>query len=367
MTPQRYSKRGRPTSGSLRAHKSKEGIWTYAVRYQIHGKRRQKVVARGKNKAKVKKIAERELARMRRLWETDRFEDTSTYYKEWDEAIRDFLAWCKQHLERKSWERYRNVMNNWREAGLYPELLDDTTGLEFEKYKGLLLADGREPSGVNFEIETLKTLWNWCRRSPRGWVSHDPFEGIVPLRTGKGPDTMPRIFTPKECTQIRAIAPDFVRDVFDFAIFTGLRLGELVYLDPEDIDTERRTARVVSKPGHRVKDKEARLVPLSVKALAIAEENAEARPKGPLFIGPRTRGKRWRKAGDSINRYIKKVAPDASIKTARATFISYALRDTGDLMTVMRWAGHANIETTMRYLASVPQSHREAIEAVEFP
>lgn len=368
VRPVPYStRRVRATTGGIIERKTKTGVWTFTLRWQVDGKRRQKVVARHRNKATGRKMAEAAAEKMRFLWDTEQYQEALTVYRRWDEAVPEFLKWCRAHLEASSARRYKNVMRNWQAANLHPELLVDTTGESLEQYKAGLLEEGRAPSGINFEIATLRRFWNWCRQAPRRWVRHDPFEGVAPLRTERGPDTAPRIFTPNECERIRQIAPPTVANLFDFALDTGLRVGEIMYLDPDDIDLENNTVQVVAKPGHRIKDHSMRVVPLSSRAWSIAAACIEERPKGPLFLGDKSPGKRWSKAAAVASYWIKKVAPDASIKVCRATFISYALRDTADLMTVMQWAGHANIETTMRYLSAVPRSHKDAIDAVRFP
>jgi len=304
---------------------------------------------------------------MRQLWETESYDDAIISYRRWDDAIRDFVAWCRNHLEPRSATRYHNVLKNWQRAGLHRPLLADTRGLEIEEFKAARLKAGRSARTINYELATLKRFWSWCAQPPRRWVWHDPFEGIAPLREERGADYAPRIFTPEECARIREIVPDYVRAVFDFALDTGLRLGELVYLDPDDIDPDASSLLVRAKKGHRIKAQERRTVPLTSRAWAIATAAADLRPKGPIFIAPRQAG-RWETMGRVCNWWLKKGAPDASLKTCRATFISYALRDTGgDLMTVMAWAGHANVETTKHYLSAIPRAQKQAIDQVRFP
>ena len=36
-------------------------------------------------------------------------------------------------------------------------------------------------------------------------------------------------------------------------------------------------------------------------------------------------------------------------------------------MTVMAWAGHANVETTKHYLSAIPRAQKQAIDQVRFP
>ena len=360
------SKVGRPTRGGIDCWRNQAGIWTFRFRWQINDRRYQKVITRDANKQRGQKRAEAMAAKMRELWETESYGEALQTYRRWDDALEEFLRWARAHMEASSARRYRNALKNWQDAGLCRDLLVETQGLEFEEYKSLRL-QRVSAATINYEIRTLKRFWNWCAQSPRRWVWHDPFEGIAPLREEKGADFAPRILSAEECAKIRAIAPDYVVAVFDLAIDTGLRMGELIWLDAQDVDLASDSLEVRSKPQHRVKDKERRTVPLSSRAWSILAARIDLRPKGAVFVGPRRRN-RWLKLSRSLNLWIKKAAPDASLKTCRATFISYALRDTGgDLMTVMRWAGHANVETTKHYLSAIPRAQKQAIDQVRFP
>ena len=366
--PLRAGRQGRPTRGQIVEHQAKDGTWSFSIRWEVNGRRKQRLVARSKNKTAGRRMAELERAKLRAIWDADiQTDDNVDEKRTWKSASDKFIAWAEKHLEKSSAGRYRNVMDNFHEAGLHPSLLVDARGEVFERYKMHLLEQGRAPSGINYEIATLKRFWNWCRQAPRRWVVHDPFEGIDNLRSDKGADFAPRIFSAEECDSLRSVLAEPYRDVFNFAVDTGLRLGEIIWLDVGDVDLEECSVHVIAKKGHRIKTHERRSVPLTARAQAIVQKQIGDRTKGPLFRSPDSH-KRWKWLGDKINPRIKKVAEDASFKTTRATFISYALRDTGgDLMTVMRWAGHSNVETTKQYLAAIPRSQKVAIDAVRFP
>ena len=138
---------------------------------------------------------------------------------------------------------------------------------------------------------------------------------------------------------------------------TGLRVSELVSLDRDKIDLDRREFGIVGKGG------KARVVFLSTRAAGWIEKYVKARKDRfkPLFIrhkgkvDPITRGEKMRLSVRSVQRMIRKYARkiklpvEATPHILRHSFATDLLMAGADIRSVQEMLGHKNIQTTQIY------------------
>jgi len=176
------------------------------------------------------------------------------------------------------------------------------------------------------------------------------------LRAPKSPKNLPQAMSPDEAARmvdLPADTPEAIRDKAMFELFysSGLRLAELVNLDPAQLDMGVGEVRVTGKGS------KTRIVPLGTYAiaalrawLAVRDQLARA-DEAALFVGQRgsrisprvvqLRMKRWGiKQGITSN-----VHPHL----LRHSFATHVLQSSGDLRAVQEMLGHASISTTQVY------------------
>jgi len=131
----------------------------------------------------------------------------------------------------------------------------------------------------------------------------------------------------------------------------GLRVGELVALQPLDIDRPRMALHV-----RRGKGSKPRTVMLAKTLLTALEHYWRAyRPVGPwLFPSPRNterhitlREVQRRFSQATVTANLKK---PCSIHSLRHAFATHLLESGVDVTTLQRLLGHKRISTTMRYV-----------------
>jgi integrase/recombinase XerC len=178
----------------------------------------------------------------------------------------------------------------------------------------------------------------------------------VGLRAPKSPKTLPQALSPDEATRMVDLPTDSMEAIRDKAIFelfysSGLRLAELVNLDPPQLDIPAGEIRVIGK-GNKT-----RIVPLGQFAicalqawLAVRDQLAKV-DETALFVGKRgvritarvvqLRMKQWGiKQGITSN-----VHPHL----LRHSFATHVLQSSGDLRAVQEMLGHASISSTQIY------------------
>jgi integrase/recombinase XerC len=178
----------------------------------------------------------------------------------------------------------------------------------------------------------------------------------VSLRAPKAPKTLPHALSPDEAVKLVEMKVETPLDARDKAMFellysSGLRLAELVSLDPMDMDFADASVRVTGK-GNKT-----RIVPLGSHAISalqawLAVRDQVAKPnEAALFVG--TKGARI--SPRTVELQLDKCALKQGLNTGvhphmlRHSFATHVLQSSGDLRAVQEMLGHASISTTQVY------------------
>jgi integrase/recombinase XerC len=205
---------------------------------------------------------------------------------------------------------------------------------------------------------SVRTFTAWAVRA-----GHLPADPALRLATPKRSRTLPTVLRAEQATRLMDLAavraddddPVHLRDraAVELLYATGARVGELVGLDVDDVDLERRTLRVLGKG-----DKE-RVVPFGVPARRAVEEwLARGRPalatpaSGPaLLLGARGGRVGQRQVRDAVHALLGALGEgvDAAPHALRHTAATHLLDGGADLRTVQEVLGHASLASTQVY------------------
>ncbi|MBO2437016.1 tyrosine recombinase XerC [Actinomadura nitritigenes] len=205
----------------------------------------------------------------------------------------------------------------------------------------------------------------------RGLLESDP--GLL-LGTPKKRRDLPGVLTQDDAARLLdtldAEGPMGLRDlaVLEVLYGTGVRVSELCGLDVDDLDTGRRTIRVLGK-GNR-----ERTVPVGEPAVRAVDDWLRAgRPavatedSGPaLFLGARGGRLHPTSARRIVHSRISDAGtmPDLSPHGLRHTAATHLLEGGADLRSVQEILGHASLQTTQLYThvsaERLKQVHRQA-------
>ncbi|HJQ04912.1 MAG TPA: tyrosine recombinase XerC [Nocardioides sp.] len=183
------------------------------------------------------------------------------------------------------------------------------------------------------------------------------------LGSPKALRTLPNVLRADEAADLIAAAaehaddgsPTGLRDVamLELLYATGIRVGELVGLDVDDVDRDRNLIRVLGKGN---KERSAPFGTPAVAALdawLVRGRPQLARPgSGPaLFLGSRGGRIDQRAVRTMVHRRIADVpgAPDIGPHGLRHTAATHLLEGGADLRSVQELLGHASLATTQRY------------------
>lgn len=214
---------------------------------------------------------------------------------------------------------------------------------------------GDAPSTVARKASALRSFGRWAVR--RGVREDNPAASVT---TPKRPKPLPSVMKRAQVDAVLDLPPDDdpggVRDraVLELLYGSGVRVGELVALDVDDIDMATASARVTGKGSKQ------RIVPLSEPArVAIERYATEARPQlmtetspaGALFFNARGKRLGVRDVRRCVTRYAKEAAPGVAVSphTFRHTFATHLLEGSADLRSVQELLGHVELRTTQIY------------------
>jgi len=226
------------------------------------------------------------------------------------------------------------------------------TPLEVRGFLAALREDGYSKPSVARKLATLRSFYKYLVRCGR--LEASPLSVV---RTPRLDRRLPRCL---DLPQVEALlaAPDAAsllgcrdRAILETIYSSGLRIGELVALNVEDLDEFSAALRV------RGKGKKERIVPLGGKAVqAVAEylsrrRNGGGAPAGALFVNKFGRRLSDRSIRRKLDRYLQVAGIDAHVSphTLRHSFATHMLNAGADLRSVQEMLGHENLSTTQIY------------------
>jgi integrase len=152
--------------------------------------------------------------------------------------------------------------------------------------------------------------------------------------------------------------------LFQFAVMTGFRRGEAVFLEWKNVDLERRVITVCSSAEYRVKHGKVRTFPISAELETLLTGLERFDP----YVFARGDGERF--SEDYVTKSFKAAVRAAgldeslSLHSTRATFATW-MADAGvPMVAVQKLLGHAYMRTTEGYTQLPAESLRKAVDSV---
>lgn len=239
--------------------------------------------------------------------------------------------------------------------------IEDVSGLDLRTLRSWLAKQqsmGRSRTTLARRATAARVFTAWLARTGR--VVADVGASLGSPRAHA---RLPPVLRTDEVADLLAAAADLaddgspvgLRDVamLELLYATGIRVGELVGLDVDDVDRDRNVVRVFGK------GRKERSVPFGrPAALAVDSWLGQGRPRlvaegagAALFLGARGRRIDQRAVRSLVHRRIAEVpgAPDIGPHGLRHTAATHLLEGGADLRSVQELLGHASLATTQLY------------------
>jgi integrase len=239
---------------------------------------------------------------------------------------------------------------------------------DLQRWVDGLTTPERSPSTVRNIVAALRALIGFAEL--RGWVHLNPCNG---LRLPAGEKARDRIATPSEAAALITAMRPKDRAALGFAVYAGLRLGELLALDVPAVDLDggwihvRRSWDAGAKQFVPTKSRRPRKVPIIDKlAVLLADHFVLLNHPSDGLLFPSAGNPEWPIDPAILRRRIYKRWEDAGLDRlgfheGRHTFASIAIAAGLNAKALSTYLGHATITITLdRYGHLMPGSEIEA-------
>ncbi len=250
-----------------------------------------------------------------------------------------------------------------QERGDDPLALDEVARIELRGYLGDLRNRGLAASSVARRLSAIRTFYDFLNRT--GLARRDPAREVRAPRPSR---RLPRVLSVAEAARlleepgrnVRDRTPARDRALLELLYGGGLRVGEAIGIDCDDLDLRDGFARV------RGKGRRERLAPISRRACEsllayVTGERSRlrhrgagpppARSEGPVFCNRDGGRLSERSAHRLVTRYARRAGLRGGVTphTLRHSFATHLLEGGADLRSVQELLGHRSLATTQLY------------------
>ncbi|MHC4621322.1 MAG: tyrosine-type recombinase/integrase [Planctomycetota bacterium] len=261
-----------------------------------------------------------------------------------------YLEYAKQH--KRSWKRDEGALRPLSDF-LAPKRLNEVTAWDIERYKARR-RQRVEPATVNRDLAVVRHLFNMA--SKWGYKVDNPMDAVKPFKVDQAAI---RVLTDEEERALYAAAAEHLRPVLVVALNTGLRRGELLTLQWEQVDMHEKVITVKHSKSGKV-----RYVPLNDMVWNYLHAQPGGHDKGPVFT---FQGNPVASIKTAFAAAVRRAGiPPLRFHDLRHTFATRMVLAGADLPTVQELMGHASITTTRRYAHPAPSHKRAAVNRLLF-
>ena len=226
--------------------------------------------------------------------------------------------------------------------------VEDIDYFTLRKFSASLRNKGFNARTINRKLSTLRSFFKFLQRE--GFIEKNP---AALLTSPKIEKNLPHFLSEKEMSRfiespcLEKINGRRDRAIMETLYSTGIRVGELVQLDTDDVDFISNIIKVLGK------GKKERLVPIGDQALkAIRDylDNLTFRNRA-LFLNKYGNRLSDRSVRNIVHKYIEQasVQHNVSPHIFRHSFATHLLNRGADLRSVQELLGHINLSTTQIY------------------
>ena len=231
-----------------------------------------------------------------------------------------------------------------------------------EGYVRYLTGMGKSPATATRSVASLKCFYSFLER--QGLCQGNPAKAVKAVKAER---KLPKILTSREVEllleQPQCVDLKGYRDhaMLELLYATGIRVGELIGLDVEDVNLSAGFLHCASKGKERV-------IPLyhtAVKALSdyLKDIRPQLAQEGETALFVNMNGERMSRQGfwKLIKYYQEKAGIQTEITphTLRHSFAAHLLENGADLRSIQEMLGHADISSTQIYTHLVNQKLKD--------
>lgn len=278
-----------------------------------------------------------------------------------DFFVKWFNVYVKNNNKKSEIIQKESVFRNHLNPFFGKKNLDGISNIDIEKYKSEKVGLGLNNKTINNQLAMLSKFFKVAEE----W---GVLEKIPKIKKLKAQPQKFDFLTEEECKLLLDNSEGYLKEMIFFAIKTGLRFGELIAIDWNDIDLKEqlltvRRSIVLGEMGS-TKSNKIRYIPLTDEVCQMLIQRIKK--SGYVFSDNFGNHLKQHRCCDKLYSLCKRVGlRKVGWHTFRHTFASHLIQNGVSIKAVQELLGHSDIVTTMRYSHLGPSTLREAIRSLE--
>lgn len=176
-----------------------------------------------------------------------------------------------------------------------------------------------------------------------------PVHPLAKIKLLKQPKQAPLFLSTDDLKKVLdKVTVPMLRDIYQFAAFTGLRLGEILNLRKENVDLENKVIKVSNTETFTTKSGRERLVPISNSLIELIKRQ----PEGIYLFSKK---EKYTFDGNYVSQQFRFAVRKTDVNqkihfhSLRHTFCSLLVQNNVSIYHVQKLAGHSSVTTTEIY------------------
>jgi len=263
---------------------------------------------------------------------------------------KEYLQWSKANKKPSTYNRDLSLMRQLNRE-FETKAIQEITTWQIEKFKTRRKEEVK-PASVNRELALIKHMFTKAVEWDR--VKESPVKKVKLL---KGEVKRMRFLVPDEIQRLLSNCADHLKPIVTVALHTGMRKGELLGLQWDQVDFKQGIITLLDTKNHERRD-----IPMNetVKAILKAMER-----RGP-YIFCNGDGEIFGTVRKSFETALRKSGiKDFRFHDLRHTFASNLVMEGVDIMTVKELMGHKTLNMTLRYAHLAPNHKTKAVNILD--
>lgn len=271
----------------------------------------------------------------------------------------DYLRTQCSHLRASTLRDYSYKVDHWIVPAIGHVRVSSCDKLVVQEFIAGMRAKGLKAWTIRGSLTPLSGMFNFA--VDKGWVAVNPVKQVDSKKMPKSDQGEMRILTSEEIGAVRRAATDTYRSLFEVAIFTGLRLGEILSLEWKDIDWDK-SRLVVRESKTEAGKREVSIPPFLLQDLSKASLRPQEAPW--VFLTRDGTQMKHRRVGRALEETLKRAkVPHVRFHDLRHTFASILIGEGLDVTYVAKQLGHSSPQVTLGIYATLFDPERREEEA----
>jgi len=221
------------------------------------------------------------------------------------------------------------------------------------------------PTTVNIAFRTLRAAFNCAIK----WqlLSENPFAKSSTVRV---PEQPPTYLTKQEFKRLfDSVEEPTLKDLFLFAVLTGMRQAEILNLRWGDIDLERKVIVVANSGRFLTKTGKSRAVPMSEAVYDLLWRRKVTASVSPFVFHRKGIQLLPNYVQYKFKKYIRGLGLNESIRfhSLRHSFATWLVQDGVSIYEVGKLLGHSSVKVTEVYSHLAPSELHSSVNKIRLP